>query len=215
MRWRRGEEDGKSLENPERQPAAWQEEGLPSQRMPASPPGCKSYLVRAVLLMHHLSASLGRRPQAGLLSEAAGARRAPAAESTPWAGRAPRRGKWMLFPDQPAQWHRLPVREARSEPGWAELSGAEPSCSPLSAETSSEAHKHGAGTGLGEGALITGTISQLCERHKERDRAGAAVTFWCRRKAVNGRGNILVLIKGERPAGERERDGRRARLQLN
>lgn len=87
----------------------------------------------------------------------------------------------MLFPDQPAQWHRLCGR--RAEP-----SGAELSCSPLSAEASSEAHKQGARTGLGEGALITGTISQLYERHKERDQAGAGagVTFWCCRQAVNG-----------------------------
>lgn len=40
-----------------RQPAALDEEGLLSQRMPASRSGFKSYLIRTVLLMYHLSAS--------------------------------------------------------------------------------------------------------------------------------------------------------------
>ena len=119
-----------------------EKEGLSSQRMPASQSGFKSYLIRAVVLMYHLSASLGRRPQSRTAQRGGcggNARSIRRRRERPGKAGAPRRLKWMLF-------RRSTCAVALPVPGSAQRAEL------LSSETSNEACKHGARTGLGEGA---------------------------------------------------------------
>lgn len=174
----------KSLENPERG-------NLLLWKRKASPGGCRPWAASSVLPGKSSSPDvpsqciLGRRPQAGLLSEAAegGGRERSGSAGAPQI-------KMDAFADQPAQWHRL-CRGARSHRA-ARLLGNQRG-----------RLEQGAGTGWGRGRAHQRTISQLYYRHKEEDQSGAGVTFWCFMKAVNWCGNILVLIK-EKKASEGE-----------
>lgn len=197
MRWRPGVEEGKiPWKSRQRQPAALEDEGplpqgcRPRTRLQVSPgtssaPDGPSQCI------------LGRRPRAGLLSGAAAGRGAPTGgENALGRPGLPADENGCCSADQPAQWRRL-CREA----------GPPPSSEPAaSLPTWSQARRGG-------GALVAGTISQLCYRHKEKDQAGAGVTFWCFMKAVNWCGNILVLIKGEKGQRGRGRDRHEPTLQ--
>lgn len=142
MRGRPGVEDGKiPWKSGKRQPAALEKEGLLSRK--------DSSLAIGLEILPDTNSSpdvpsqciLGPRPQSSTAPRGCGgkARSIHGRRERPGKAGAPRGLKWMLF-----RWATCAV--ALPVPGSAQRA------EPLSSETSSEARKHGARTGLGEGA---------------------------------------------------------------